>query len=493
MSAPLLALSHISKRYPAVLANDAIDLNVMPQQIHAILGENGAGKSTLMKIIYGAVQPDAGSIHFDGKPVQIRNPQQARALGISMVFQHFSLFDTLSVAQNVWLGLDKSLSLAEVSQRIRDSLRPHDVVARLGGDEFGVLVRHVEHERCVVGLAERLMEAMRQPFVVGGTELMTSASIGITFSALGYANPEDVLRDADTAMHKAKAAGKARYALFDTSLHTEVADRLRLEGELRHAIDDGRLSVAYQPVFDLRGGAGQGGTPRLAGFEALVRWQHPVDGSISPGAFLPIAEEAGLMVRLTDFVLHCACRQLHEWQQRGPAWASLTMNVNLSGHDIAHPALVARVMRALVEAEVRPDRLCLELTENILMSRLEGALPALKELRRMGVVLAIDDFGTGYSSLAYLNRFPITKLKIDRSFVHDMLEDPSDRAITLAIIGLGHTLGLKVVAEGVERPREAALLREARCDELQGYLFGKPMPADALPRWMASQVAELPA
>jgi diguanylate cyclase (GGDEF)-like protein/PAS domain S-box-containing protein len=372
--------------------------------------------------------------------------------------------------------------LVQVSQRIRDSLRPHDVVARLGGDEFGVLVRHVEHERCVVGLAERLMEAMRQPFVVGGTELMTSASIGITFSALGYANPEDVLRDADTAMYKAKAAGKARYALFDTSLHTEVADRLRLEGELRHAIDDGRLSVAYQPVFDLRGGAGQGGTPRLAGFEALVRWQHPVDGSISPGAFLPIAEEAGLMVRLTDFVLHCACRQLHEWQQRGPAWASLAMNVNLSGHDIAHPALVARVMRALVEAEVRPDRLCLELTENILMSRLEGALPALKELRRMGVVLAIDDFGTGYSSLSHLSTLPIDCLKIDRSFVNRLEAGSNEAAVVRSIVLLGSSLGKDVVAEGIETEQQLRQLQDMGCAFGQGYLLSRPLKPADVPR-----------
>ncbi len=366
--------------------------------------------------------------------------------------------------------------LVQVSQRIRDSLRPHDVVARLGGDEFAVLVRQVENERTVVGLAERLMDAMRQPFVVSGTELMTSASIGITFSALGYANPEDVLRDADTAMYKAKGAGKARYALFDTSLHTEVADRLRLEGDLRHAIDDGRLGVAYQPVYDLRGGAGQGGVPRLAGFEALVRWQHPMDGSISPGAFLPIAEEAGLMVRLTDFVLHCACRQLREWQSRGPAWAGLTMNVNLSGHDIAHPALVARVMRALVEADVRADRLCLELTENILMSRLEGALPALTELRRMGVVLAIDDFGTGYSSLSHLSTLPIDCLKIDRSFVSRLEAGSNEAAVVRSIVLLGSSLGKEVVAEGIETEHQLRQLQDMGCAYGQGYLLARPMP-----------------
>jgi len=373
--------------------------------------------------------------------------------------------------------------LVQVSQRIRDGLRPHDVVARLGGDEFGVLVRHVEHERTVVSLAERLMDALRRPFHVAGTELMTSASIGITFSALGYTSPEDVLRDADTAMYKAKGAGKARYALFDTSLHTEVADRLRLEGDLRRAIDEGRLSVAYQPVFDLAGA----GAPRLAGFEALVRWHHPLDGSISPAAFLPIAEEAGLMIRLTDFVLHCACRQLREWQQSDAAWAALTMNVNVAGHDVGHPALVARVTRAVVEAEIKPAHLCLELTENILMSRLEAALPALTELRRMGVTLAIDDFGTGYSSLSHLSTLPIDCLKVDRSFVSRLDSGSNEAAVVRSIVLLGTSLGKAVVAEGIETELQLQQLREMGCGLGQGYLLGRPKT----PGEVSSLLAEL--
>ena len=364
--------------------------------------------------------------------------------------------------------------LVQVSQRIKDSLRPHDIVARLGGDEFAVLVRHVEHERSVVGLAERLMDALRRPFLVAGTELMTSASIGITFSALGYTNAEDVLRDADTAMYKAKGAGKARYALFDASLHTEVANRLRLEGDLRRAIDDGRLSVAYQPVWELAGAE----PGRLAGFEALVRWQHPQDGSISPGAFLPIAEEAGLMLKLTDFVLHCACRQLREWQQSDPFWAALTMNVNVSGHDITHPAFVARVTRAIIETGLQPAQLCLELTENILMSRLEAALPMLTELRRMGVTLAIDDFGTGYSSLSHLSTLPIDCLKIDRSFVARLEAGSNEAAVVRSIVLLGSSLGKTVVAEGIETDVQLRQLQEMGCQLGQGYLLARPKTAD---------------
>jgi diguanylate cyclase (GGDEF)-like protein/PAS domain S-box-containing protein len=379
--------------------------------------------------------------------------------------------------------------LVQVSRRIQHSLRPGDIVARLGGDEFAVLVRQLEHERGAVALAERLMEAMRQPFFVADTELMTSASIGITFSALGYTSPEDVLRDADTAMYKAKGAGKARYALFDASLHTEVAGRLRLEGDLRRAIDDGRLTVAYQPVCDIAGGHAQ---PRISGFEALVRWQHPTDGSISPADFLPIAEEAGLMLRLTDFVMHCACRQLRQWQLGHPEHAELTMNVNVSGHDIAHPAFVARVTRALVEAGLQPRHLCIELTENILMSRLEGALPVLGELRRLGVLLAIDDFGTGYSSLSHLSTLPIDCLKIDRSFVSRLETSANEEAVVRSIILLGSSLGKMVVAEGIETPGQLAQLREMGCRLGQGYLMARPLPAQDVSSLLGQQPADVP-
>jgi diguanylate cyclase (GGDEF)-like protein/PAS domain S-box-containing protein len=375
--------------------------------------------------------------------------------------------------------------LVQVSRRIQASLRPQDIVARLGGDEFAVLVRRLEHERDAVALADRLMEAMRKPFHVAGTELMTSASIGITFSALGYTSPEDVLRDADTAMYKAKGAGKARYALFDASLHTEVADRLRLEGDLRRAIDEGRLTVAYQPVYDM---AGDLSGARISGFEALVRWHHPQDGSISPAAFLPIAEEAGLMLRLTDFVMHCACRQLREWQQLDPALGELSMNINVSGHDIAHAAFVARVTRAIVEAGLQPRHICIELTENILMSRLEGALPVLGELRRLGVALAIDDFGTGYSSLSHLSTLPIDCLKIDRSFVSRLETSANEAAVVRSIILLGSSLGKAVVAEGIETRGQFEALREMGCRLGQGYLLSRPLPAAEI----ALRLCEMP-
>ena len=363
--------------------------------------------------------------------------------------------------------------LVQVSHRIRDNLRPQDFLARLGGDEFGILMRPLQHAGEAVALAERLIDVLRTPFHVGGTELMTSASIGITFSELGYTSPENVLRDADTAMYKAKEAGKARYALFDSSLHTEVADRLRLEGDLRHAIDGGRLTVAYQPIFELTNN-------RLSGFEALVRWQHPQDGTISPVDFLPIAEESGMILKLTDFVLHCACKQLRAWQQIDPRHAGLTINVNVSGPDVGQAAFVARVARAIIESGLQPHELCLELTENILMSRLEGALPVLRDLRRLGVRLAIDDFGTGFSSLSHLSTLPIDCLKIDRSFVTCLEAGSNEAAVVRSIVLLGSSLGKTVVAEGIESAPQLALLREMGCGAGQGYLLGRPMTPQAV-------------
>ena len=402
--------------------------------------------------------------------------------GYAVMFLDFDRFKLI----NDSLGHDAGDEfLVQVSRRIVEHLRPHDVVARLGGDEFAVLVRHVDEERTVVVLAERLMEALKRPFMVAGTELMTSASIGITFGALGYDSAEEVLRDADTAMYKAKGAGKARYALFDASLHTEVADRLRLEGDLRHAVEEGRLWLAYQPVYELPRDADEAAVPRLVGFEALVRWNHPLDGTIAPGRFLPIAEEAGMTVQVTDFVLHCACRQLRAWQQAWPEHAGLTMSVNVSGHDIAHPALAARVSRALVEAGVSPRQLCIELTEHVLMSRLEGALATLRELKRLGLTLALDDFGTGYSSLSHLSTLPLDCLKIDRGFVARLGAGQAEEAVVRSIVLLGSSLEKTVVAEGIETPEQLQRLHGLGCRYGQGYLLGKPLPPQEVARILA--------
>jgi diguanylate cyclase (GGDEF)-like protein/PAS domain S-box-containing protein len=360
--------------------------------------------------------------------------------------------------------------LQRLARRLQENLRPGDILARLGGDEFVVLAERIETERDVIVVAERLMQSLKLPIDVGGVSITASASIGITFSSFGYASADEVLRDADTAMYKAKGEGKARWALFDASLHTAVADRLRLEGDLRQAIDAHELSVVFQPVFELANG-------RLTGFEALLRWAHPTQGLLGPAAFLPMAEETGLIRPLSDYVLHCACQQLRLWQMSQPAWSQLTMSVNVSAVDLAQPDFVARVGRAVVEAGLAPQHLSLELTENVLMAQVQGTAQKLQALRALGLRLAVDDFGTGQSSLSHLSRLPVDSLKIDRSFIHQLQWGSDDSAVVRAIVQLAASLRKVVVAEGIETAAQAAQLREMGCTYGQGFHLGTPLSA----------------
>jgi diguanylate cyclase (GGDEF)-like protein len=361
--------------------------------------------------------------------------------------------------------------LVAVAQRIQQHLRPNDIVARLGGDEFAILAEDLHCEEYAVALAERLLDVLRQPLQIAGNDIVSSASIGITFSSMNYATPSEMLRDADTAMYKAKTNGRARYALFDSALHTEVAHRLRLETELRRALANGHLSVAYQPLFELA-------TGRVTGFEALARWEHPELGTINPVTFISVAEDAGLVSLLTDFVLATACAQLRQWQSRDERFAELTMHVNLSGIDIAHPGLVARVNSAILAAGLQARHLTLELTENILMERLEAALPSLTELRRLGVGLSIDDFGTGYTSLRHLSSLPVSSLKIDRAFVAEMHAGTSEAAVVRAIVLLGNSLGKTIIAEGIEAAEQTCQLLDLGCQVGQGFHLSRPLPAE---------------
>ncbi|HEU0201753.1 MAG TPA: EAL domain-containing protein [Burkholderiaceae bacterium] len=358
--------------------------------------------------------------------------------------------------------------LIEVSRRIQANLRPGDIIARLGGDEFAILAQELAHERYTITLAERLLLALQDPILVAGNEVTTSASIGITFSRVGYATPEEVLRDADIAMYRAKAAGKARYALFDAGLHEEIARRLRLESDLRRALEAAQIRVAYQPMFNLA-------TGKLAGFEALARWQHPEFGDIGPDVFIPIAEESGLIVLLTDLVLQRALHQLKQWQLLDASLADLKMQVNVSAKDIAHPGFVGRITHAIVEARLQPEHVTLELTENILMNQIESALPMLNELRHLGIGLTVDDFGTGYSSLSHLSSLPIDSLKVDRSFVCALRAGTKESTVVRAIVHLGNSLDKSVVAEGIETPSQLAQLREMGCELGQGFHLSRPL------------------
>ena len=363
--------------------------------------------------------------------------------------------------------------LVQVAKRIQQNVRPTDIVARLGGDEFAILAEDHRDQQSTVDLAERLMRTLQTPFVVDGSDVTVSASIGITFSSFGYNTPDEVLRDADIAMYKAKEGGRARYALFDAGLHAEVGQRVRIERDLRNAIANGELSLVYQPIFDLR-------SAELVGLEALSRWNHSKLGPIEPEVFIPIAEESELIITLTDFVLRHACRQLKAWQLKDPAFADLRIHVNISARDIVHDALGQRITQAIYQAQLKPQHLALELTENILMEHIQNSLPALAKLQQLGIGLSLDDFGTGYSSLAHLSNLPINTLKVDRSFVRDLQSGSNEAKVVRAIVRLGVSLDKSIVAEGIENAQQLAQLRDMGCTRGQGFHLGRPQSADGI-------------
>jgi diguanylate cyclase (GGDEF)-like protein len=363
--------------------------------------------------------------------------------------------------------------LREVALRLRRCVRPNDLVARLGGDEFTILLDDLGETADAHALAQRALDAVAAPITLNGTEIIPGASMGMTFSDLGPRNADEVLRDADLAMYEAKAAGRGRVVLFDQSMHDRVAQRLALESDLRHAVGEGGLTLNFQPIYQLD-------PHRLSGFEALVRWVHPVRGPVSPAVFVTLAEESEIIETLTRWVIDEALCQLAAWHRSALRMAHQTVNVNNSGRDLARADLADYVFGLLEKHGVPPDRLTLEITETTLMARLDVALGTLEKLRAHGVRFSIDDFGTGYSSLAYLSTLPIDSLKIDRSFVIG-LHEPQNVEIVRAVLTLGKALGRKVVAEGIETAEQLAVLNGLGVDFGQGYLLSRPLPVDKVP------------
>lgn len=369
--------------------------------------------------------------------------------------------------------------LVAIARRLETCLRGSDscarfaaehTVARLGGDEFTILLEDVGDVSNAVRVADRIQTALQQPFDLDGHEVFTSASIGIATSTTGYDGPEAVLRDADTAMYRAKALGKARCEVFDTEMRDRAVARLRIENDLRRAIERDEFIVHYQPIVTLT-------DEQLNGFEALVRWRHPERGLVSPAEFIPVAEETGAILPIGWWVLREACRQMRVWQSAFGGGVPLTVSVNLSGKQFLQPDLIEQVERILTETGLPAASVKLEITESMIIESAEAVIGKLLHLKALGVQLAIDDFGTGYSSLSYLHRFPIDSLKIDRSFVNAMSGGRSE--IVRAIVGLAHHLRLDVVAEGVGTSEQLAQLRAVGCQYGQGYYFSRPLDSQA--------------
>jgi diguanylate cyclase (GGDEF)-like protein/PAS domain S-box-containing protein len=362
--------------------------------------------------------------------------------------------------------------LRVVAGALTGCIRNSDTAARLGGDEFAVLIEYIEGHADIVSLAERILTTLRQPVTLGTTEVVATASIGVTFGVPGNTG-EQLLRNADLAMYMAKDQGKDRFEEFRDHMHTAVVERLELEADLRRTMTGTQeLVVHYQPVVELASRA-------IVGFEALVRWQHPLRGLLPPGAFVPFAEEVGLIDVVDRFVLAEACAQLHLWQERGLVGPDITMSVNLSARELTDPETADRVADTLAATSFDPSNLILEITESAMMRDTDTVVQNLYALRRLGLRIAVDDFGTGYSSLAYLEQFPVDILKIDRSFVA-ALDDDETGGLAPAIIGIGETLGHVTVAEGVESEVQAVRLQELGCRLAQGFHLGRPLDATSM-------------
>jgi diguanylate cyclase (GGDEF)-like protein len=361
--------------------------------------------------------------------------------------------------------------LVQVAERITTDLRSIDTAARFGGDEFAILLEEIRDPDSAVTIAERLQSSLRAPFEVGDQEVVLGASIGIALSTLGYQRTEHVIRDADVAMYWAKSNGKGTHAFFNSSMHTRAVDRLRIEGELRRALEEDELRVHYQPIVSLE-------KDEVAVVEALVRWQHPVSGLLPPGEFLPVAEESGLMLPLGAWVMAQSCRQMQDW--KACLGRPVKVSINISNRQFWHCNIGEKIQECLTRGGLSPEDLILEITESVIMHDAQLARRTLNQLHDLGLKLHIDDFGTGYSSLEALHQLPIDALKVDRSFVSRYGVDARSRELLRTIIVMGHNLGLDVIAEGVETVDQLEHLKELGCAYVQGYLLSRPVPAEDL-------------
>ncbi len=373
--------------------------------------------------------------------------------------------------------------LVGIARRLETCVRSIDTVARLGGDEFTVLLEDLKDPGDVFEIVERIQKELSAPFNLGGHEVFSSVSIGVAPSTTGYERAEDILRDADTAMYRAKSSGKARHEVFDREMHAHAMNLLHIETDLRRAVERGELRLHYQPIVSLS-------DEKVIGFEALVRWQHSERGLVSPMDFIPVAEETGQIVPIGRWVLREACRQMSEWKRRDASAAPLFISVNLSGKQFTQPDLLGQVTRTLDETGLDPRSLKLEITESVVMENIEAAVETLESLRALGVEVSIDDFGTGYSSLSYLHRLPIDTLKVDRSFVSRMASNNENTEIVRTIVTLAQSLDMKVVAEGVETSEQLAQLQILRCEGGQGFLFSRPLDAEAAGALLSGRSAD---
>lgn len=375
--------------------------------------------------------------------------------------------------------------LIAIAQRLQAKLPHQSLLARLGGDEFAVLLPSTAPNQ-IVQTVQQLLSTFEQPFTVKDYQLFADASIGIALSQNSYQSPEQILQDADIAMYQAKNPGHEKYCFFDTSMHDQVLERLAMERDLRQALHNQELLLFYQPIIDIK-------SNKIHSFEVLIRWHSSHRGMVSPEIFIPIAEEIGLIYEVEHWVLTNACHQLKQWQDRQLVSPSVHININLSAHHFSQTTLPAEIHDILQTSQLPPHCLTLEITEGVMMANSGFNVKILETLRSQGIHISIDDFGTGYSSLGYLKHFPISDLKIDKSFIHGRANQVQDFGIVEAIIGIARGLGFNVTAEGIETPQQLACLKQLSCDYGQGYLWAKPQDAAGIEQWLITYQTQAPA
>jgi diguanylate cyclase (GGDEF)-like protein/PAS domain S-box-containing protein len=395
---------------------------------------------------------------------------QARRIGRQLALLFLDLDHFKQVNDSLGHPVGDQL-LQGVAQRLGGILRKDDTLARLGGDEFIILLEGIRAPKEAAYVANKALDSLKHPIMTDGHQLHVSTSIGIALFPRDGDDTASLVRNADAAMYRAKERGRNDYEFYTDALTEEALQRLHLENQLHKAVLGKELHLAYQPKYSL-------GERRAVGVEVLARWHHPELGQVSPDRFIPVAEETGLILSIGDWVLREACRQMRQWLDQGLGLQQVAVNV--SGKQVRHGDLVERVKQALADTGLPPEHLELEITESVIMSEVEGSISTLEQLHRLGISLSIDDFGTGFSSLSYLKRLPVDTIKIDRSFVDGIPDDPHDEAIVRAVLAMAESLGLRVVAEGVEHPAQESALAALQCDQAQGYLFSRPLPANEL-------------
>lgn len=413
----------------------------------------------------------------------VQRVNRTQGLPFAVLFLDFDRFKIINDSLGHMAG---DQLLIAIAKRLRASVRPGDTVARLGGDEFTILLDSLKNPDDAIDMARRLLSNLSEQFRLPGREVFITASIGLALSTAGYEHAEEVLRDADTAMYRAKSLGRARYEVFDKGMHATATDLSQIETDLWRALERDELTLDYQPIVSLR-------TGRIAGFEALLRWLHPSRGMVSPLEFISVAEETGLIIPIGQWVLNKACRQTREWQKQHPQTPPLQVSVNLSPKQFMQRDLIDQISLALDSGGLSPASLKVEITEGMVMQNVESTMQMLGQLQALGVTISLDDFGTGYSSLSYLHRFPISTLKIDQSFVSSMTNNQESLEIVRTILGLARNLKMEVIAEGVETLEQAMELKAMNCEYGQGYYFSRALNAQGALGLLSSDLSnEMP-